>query len=381
MALVSTPLVVRIFINTAQNGWSERWPIWVTDWNQGVIVAGILAQARRLVLCSNASIVWASLATITPPYIEQAVLSVPLMPLPQWGPNAGDMQGVLFDFFNEAGNCTDRLLRAVDTTEYGPGYWIRQYLPLPVNPPPLPVDLTMASKDLLWQNMLATFARYISTCTPVGSDDEGPDQFDVVSMPLIGYNNIRSRRVGAPYRRASWESMARSTAPAFSPCGVAVTVLRRCYQEPCRFYADEPPVGIRYYWAPPGAAVLTIPTIFYGWARAKENVYHGGPGETAQFKKAFETDGYSFSSAPGVAITGTPADFLGQGVVTWSPYRPTPLPLRPACDTPPPVIAAAGGGPAWGGAGGNPVDVTGFLLQEDGSLLLQEDGSNIIVLP
>jgi hypothetical protein len=128
---------------------------------------------------------------------------------------------------------------------------------------------------------------------------------------------------------------------------------------------------------------MQIPTIFYGWARAKENKVHTGPGETAQYKKAFETNGSAFSNAPGVAYTGTPADFLGQGVVTWSPYTPTPVPLRPACDNPPPVVLAGIGGPAWGGPG-QPAPapeppLLPYLVANDGStFLLENDDSTYL---
>ena len=349
MVTVDNPLVVRLFINTAMNGWSERWPIIAQDWPTGLAVAAVLAAARSRVLCSNASLVWASLATIVPPYVEQAILPAPLLPLPQWGPNAGDMEGILFNFSSQAGYYQPRLLRAVDTTEYQAGKWIRRYLPLPSIVTPLPADLSTATKDQLWQNTLGTFCQYVGLDRPQDEGQYGPTSFLLGGYDTVSYNQIRSRRVGALYRRASWESMARSTAPAFSPCGTAVTVLRRCYQEPCRFYVNQQTTGIRYYWTPPGAGVLPIPTVFYGWSRAKENLYHGGPGETAQYKRAFETDGNAFSTASGTSYTGTPQDFLGNGIVSWYPYIPTPPSLRPVCDEPPAQVSAGPGGLAWGG--------------------------------
>ena len=351
MAFVSNPLIVRIFINSTHNGWSERWPILAPSWSQGLTIAAQLAAARRNVMSSNATIEWVSLATITPPYIEQGILQDPLMPLPQWGPASFDMQGVLFYFCAESGRFSNHLFRAVEGSGIAAKSWAYRYLTIPLAPPALPADLSTAPKELLWQNTLSTFRQYVCRCENYPPIFGNAPNFLVEPYESVSYNIVSTRNVGRIARRMSWEAQARSQCPAFSPCGCVVGVNRFGYQIPCRFYAGYPATGIRYYFAPPGATILPFPTTFYCWDRAKENTDHSGPGETRTIRRTDHTDGFAFSSAPGVMWTGNAADFVGQGMVLWTPYTPTPSFLRPACDALPPVVAAGVGGPAWGGPG------------------------------
>lgn len=354
MAYVSNPLILRIFINQGESGWSERWPLLTQFWQQALVDAAMLVEARRHVISSNSSIEWASVATIVPSYKEQAVVPTALLPLPQWGPSSFPMQGITFGFYTTEGYNSHHLFRAVDENEISAKRWIRNHLYFPAVPPALPANLALASKDELWQNTLCNFRNLTAHCVPRPARDGGEPPFFFDVWEQCWYVRVSSRMVGAKYQRASWESQARSWAPPFSPCGEAVTVLRRCYQEPCRFYAGQAVTGIRYYWSKPGATMFPLPTVFYGWARAKENTYHGGPGETAQYRRVFETDGFSFSNAPGTSYTGRPRDFLGMGSVFWEPYLPVPSDIQVPCDVTPAVILAGNGGIAWGGWGAQP---------------------------
>lgn len=337
MGIVANPLVVRIFINSTltprHNGWAERWPIWETDWHRGLAVAQAMVQARSRILSSNAVIEWACLGSVTPPYWEQTVVTDPLTPLPQWGPAALDVQGILFNWFNEGGEYTVHLLRAVEAAQIAAKRWIYADVPLPPAPPPLPANLATAPKLLLWQNTLATFRQYISTQQPMSDGHHGPGTgYWVDTFDQVCYRKVGSRYWGRPWRRMSWEAFPYTTAPQFSPCGCVVTVNRESYIIPCRFGENWSLRRIHYYVAKPGATVMTFRTPFCCWNRSKEYTYFGGVGEARKFKKADWTSGAEYGNAPGVIWTGPRRYFEG-----WAPEPPIPTPadMQPTCDVPP----------------------------------------------
>jgi len=361
MAVVANPLVVRIFINSTltshENGWAERWPIWETDWSLALPIALQMVQARQNVLSSNSYIQWACLGTVAPPYYEQTVVTDPLYPLPQWGPAAFDMQGVLFSLNSTSGENAPRLFRAVEGTSINAKTWVYADMPIPFQPPALPADLTTAPKDLLWQNTLATFRQYASTQQPMIDGHHGDgDGYWVESYQQIVYRYVGSRRVGSPWRRMSWQAYPYQNAPQFSPCGCVVTVNRRAYAIPCRFGEGWTLRGIYYYDAPVGATVMTFQTPFCCWDRSKEYDDFSGVGEARKYKSTDWRNGVSGGTAPGVMWTG-PSYYFG-GFAPEPPI-PTPTFMLPTCDAPIP--------PSWlarGARGDPPADLAAEVIRK-----------------
>lgn len=336
MAVVANPLVVRIFINSTltgrENGWAERWPIWETDWDAALSIALLMVQARQRILSSNAYIQWGCLGTVVPPYYEQTVVTDPLFPLPQWGPAAFDMQGVLFDLNTEAGENAPRLIRAVEGSEIYAKQWTYGDMTIPFVPPLLPADPTAASKELLWQNSLATLRKYTSTQQPMEDGHHGPgDGYWVGQFAQMVYRQVSSRRWGRPWKRVSWEATPYADAPQFSPCGTVVTVNRTCYTIPCRLGPGWSLRNIRYYFAKLGAEVMTFKTPFCCWNRSLEYDTFTGVGEARKFRRADWTNGSEIGDAPGTIWTG-PASYFGG----YAPEPPIPTPswMLPGCDVP-----------------------------------------------
>lgn len=360
MAVVQNPLIVRLFINTAKNGWSERWPIWETDWNRGLIVAAALAQARSRILSANAYLQWAVLASITPPYIEQPVITDPLMPLPQWSNDSFDMEGLWVVFWNSSGESQGHLFRAISQEQILEKQWTMPDKYLPPIPPPLPANLATASKQLLFQNTFATFRQYVSTCQPMSLGHHGAgtgywvDPYDQVMC-----ERASSRRVDRPYRRISWEASNYNHAPWFSPCGMVVSVSHISYSIPCRFGVGWRLRNIHYYFAKPGAAVMTNATPFYPWNRAKENTDFSGVGQAVHYRQRFWTNGLEYGNAPGLQYTGNIRDFEGFAPVPFWGTGSTPPEFRPVCDFPRFDRPIGPGGIAWGGPGATPEEGPG----------------------
>ena len=354
MAVVANPLVVRIFINSTLtsrgSGWAERWPIWETEWDKALGYALQMVQARQRVLSSNAYIQWACLGSVTTPYYEQTVVTDQLYPLPQWGPAAFDMQGVLFELNNEAGENAPRLFRAIDATEIAAGRWKYADMLIPPEPPALPVNLATAPKHLLWQNTLATFRKYAATDQPMSDGHHGPGfGYWVDHWDQIVYRQVSARRWGRPWKRMSWEAAPFANAPQFSPCGCVVTVNRISYAIPCRFGPGWSLRWIHYYEAKEDATVMTFKTPFCAWNRSLEYTVFSGVGEAKKFQRRNWTNGREWGNAPGVMWTGPQSYFEGNAP---QPPIPTPGFMRPACDAPvvPPGLIPLGG--AGGGGVG-----------------------------
>jgi hypothetical protein len=360
MAVVANPLCVRFFINSTLteqgSGWSERWPLLETNWNIALGVATQLMLARQNVLSSNAYIQWACLATVVPPYYEQPVINEPLYPLPQWGPAAFDMQGVLFDLNTTSGENAQRLFRAVEAAEINHKQWVYWNMAIPWAPPALPVDLTTAPKDLLWQNTLATFRQYVATQQPMedGHHGEGAGYW-VEAFQQIVYREVRSRRWHKKWTRMSWEASNWYYSPGFSPCGCATGVNSFSYAIPCRFGVGWRLRDIHYYPSPPDATVLPFATPFCCWDRSKEWNVFTGVGEARKERATDWTTGVEYGNAPGVMWDGTEEEFGGLAPVPYWGNGVTPLIARPACDTPVISRPVGPGGLCLGGPGQNPL--------------------------
>jgi hypothetical protein len=353
MTIVQDPLIVRLFLNTANNGWSERWPIIETDWTRGLAVAQALAQARSRIMCSTCTLIWASLATITPPYIEQYCAG-PLAPLPIWGPTVTDMEGLWWRFDTDSGFGSTRIMRGIEMSEVYNLRWTLAPLDIPQAVPELPVPVTTATRQQLYANTLATFANYCGYLSPVDKlNPEGGAGYYLTPYQRVYFSYVGSYRVGRPNLPLSWEPAGYNFRPNFSPCGMIVTVGRVSYQIPCNFGQGGQTSSIHYYRAKRGAAIFTLPTIFYGWDRAKENIFFGGPGETRPIQKNDYTEGYSYGNAPGLMFSGYPGQFLGYGPPNYDGTLPMVVPSLPTCDVPrpPPPIGVGYGGLCLGGNG------------------------------
>ena len=356
MAIVQNPLGVRLFINRGSRGWSERWPILEQDWDAGLDVAITLANARANLLSSDAQLEWACLFSMTYPYYEQAVIEEPLEPLPQWGPAIDWTQGLLWYFQTPDGNWSNHIFKAVDYTEIRNKEWVRTQQTIPFNPPALPTDLSLAPKQLLFENTLATFRKNVAFCRPMSLGRNGPGSgYWMTPYVFTAFNGVSSRRSDGRWRRMSWEGGNRNHCPDFSPCGMPTTVLRFSYQMPCCFGPGRSVTSIHYYDAQFGATVFPLKHIFWGRARALEIADWGLIGETRKEKSTDWCNGPAYGNAPGVDYTGTPSQFLGASSQSWPTGRPTPWGLRPACDEVVTQRFFPIGGLGMGGEGCEPV--------------------------
>jgi hypothetical protein len=336
MPIINTPLYCRLFVNCGKHGWSESWPLNTWDFSEGVIWCQRLAQARANILCSGASIEWAVCAQDYPPYAEQAVITAPLLPLPQWGLPGYELTGVQY-FFNTAnGQYANHLFRAIDQRFIKNLDTVGIPRMLPSGIVPLPADPTTATTTQLFLNCFTTFRDLTARMELFADLGGGIKQWNVIPWELAHQNGITTMKASHPWRRVSWEAWRWTETPGFSPCGEAATVLHTCYVAPCRFYVNGHPHPIHYYWAAPDAVVFPLPHIFWGRARAKQVHNKTGPGEITGWRRESYNKGQQRGGALGDHFTGTPADFLGQSFLPWSPEVPTPPAERPLCDFPGP---------------------------------------------
>jgi hypothetical protein len=348
MPIVSTPLVCRLTINRGLNGWSERWPLSTWDFGLGLNHAQRLARARANILAANAVIEWAVVAQNFSPWAEQAAITDTLGSLPQWDVDTTDGTGLLWRFETDTGKWANHLFRAIDRAEISGHAWFRAPFYLPAAIPDLPADLTMATKEELLANCFTTFRELTAFHNFLGDTGGGVPQWSIEPWALADYRAVSSRDVGRAYKRVSWEAQFWSSAPAFTPCGEIVGVLRSCYLADCNFYSGAPSNRISYYWARGDAVVFPLPHIFWGRARGKEIANITGPGEVTGPLHRYWTNGEEIGGALGDHFTGTPADFLGSTPIPWIPATPTPSALRPACDMPLGLLAMYWGGDYWG---------------------------------
>jgi hypothetical protein len=334
MGYTTNPLIVRIFINRNENGWSERIPIIETDWNLALPIALQLVQARSRILSAGAVIEYATLAMAESPWWEQALITDPLLPLPQWNFDNADSIGLFWHFEADGGQSQGRLFRAIENGQIQNNQWVGGPKFLPPGIPPLPADLTTATKSQLFSNCFATFREIEAISRKVGEPVAGVQNYRISPVVEAHFDRVRSRNVGGPYKRQSWECVPYAYAPPFSPCGEVTGVGRRAFTAQCRFYPGGPVRWIRYYWAKCGSLVFQGPQIFWGRFRAQEIYNTYGPGELTGNARRVWSPGYEFGNADGMHLSGPAAGFLGQYTPDFPPSLPTPVDQLPVCDLP-----------------------------------------------
>lgn len=109
-------------------------------------------------------------------------------------------------------------------------------------------------------------------------------------------------------------------------------VARSCYTAPARFYVDGPVGKIRYFFAPPGAAVYTAPQVFHPLSQILQFKPTDGVGELCPSKRPW-SNGATPMLAGGDAVHGTADDFAGLTVFS----QPITLDQVPACRLPPAI--------------------------------------------
>ena len=345
MSVQSTDYALLLFFNHGQNGWSETW------WVNNPADAADVGYARCLLMTPDVGLTWACLVPGFWPYWSLVIPFAPAYPLDQWGHLETDMDVLFWRFYDDLGNHSRHWIRPFAREDVKDGLWAFRDMQLPPGIPPLPLDLSTATKLQLLQNCFCTLRDKTHFSRRLPNLPDGTPQFFVSQWKTLEFDSITQRRVGRHYQPVSWEAVPRVNAPAFSPCGSVVGVARSCLEMPCRFYVGAAPQGIHFYWAKPGAVALPIKNIF--WPSYENREITNGPRTgiiTPPHRSQWE-EGFEIGDAPGTGYTGTQNDFLGLSSALWTPETPTPSWLLPVCDLP----------------------VEAFLLQEDGGLLLQED--------
>jgi hypothetical protein len=101
--------------------------------------------------------------------------------------------------------------------------------------------------------------------------------------------------------------------------------IRSAYKRSCRFTTDGPVGVIRWYFSPPGALFLPIPSVFMSlnWTLVSERpLATDVPGENLSAGTRYDK-GTPPSGATGQQYCGTPSDFLGQAASLPPPGLPT----------------------------------------------------------
>lgn len=334
MRFTTKPLIVRLFLNMGDWGYSERIPIWENTWEFALPVARQLAEAQARIMCKGAVLEWATLAMAEYPWWEQAVLTNPLQALPQWGPVGHLTEGLWWDFSDELGGCQGRLFRAIEGTDIVNKEWLSAPMELPAGIPPLPADLTTATKRQLYENCFCTYRDLGALSRRVGKRVNGVQTYSLNRFEHAQYVRVSGRRIGSAYRRQSWEAFPFVDAPPFSPCGEVTGVGRRSFVVQCRFYPDGPVQWVHYYWAKPTATVFPLPHIFWGRFRDEDLYNTYGVGELTGNARRWWVPGNEYGNAPGDHFSGPELGFRGEYTPSWSPIFPTPPALLPVCDVP-----------------------------------------------
>lgn len=125
-----------------------------------------------------------------------------------------------------------------------------------------------------------------------------------------------------------------NAAPTFVPCGKIVGVVRSAYKAVVRWFPGGPKGLIRYYFVPKENGFFTGLNRFWPWSQELDIVNETAAGEVTSHGRTWDR-----GEPPIPALVhepeGTPAEFEGNGTITWSPPSPTPAHLLPGCIRPP----------------------------------------------
>lgn len=355
--LTTSPLYCALFLNYHSRGWGEYYALRQNDERLALDHCRLIMEARSWVMARDVEVEWACLRNSFPIHWEQAVIGDKLTALPQWGPPQDPYTRLYIRADDGFGAHGRFFFHGIDDDEITKDGWVSDPFPLPPTlpaPPPVPA---LATKVELWRYLLCLLREYCAKFKDMGTNNLGEKQWLVRPWKKLEFRHVSSKELPPRYRRCSWEPIDVLVQPHFSPCGEAVTVLRMGYQAPCRFYAGGPVQGIRYYYAPPAAKVLDIPTIFWGWAREKVLTNGAAAGEITAQAGRIVTYGYSFSAAPGDHYEGTDENYLGLSTIPWAPPTPTPSIYQVGCNVAVPAP---------------------IKFRDSGSLVVQIDGRDII---
>jgi hypothetical protein len=352
MPLITNPIVCRIFINCGRFGHGERVTLNALDLESAVPVGKTLLAARSRILAADAYIQWATVAEFESPFREIAIMDDIIVPLPQWGETQAVESALLWNFDDGAGETKGRHFLAIDGSEWSSRKWKRAPFYLPAGIPPLPTDLTTATKDQLWANTLCTYRDNIALILRWGPPEFGVQTYKVTPAVYAEFVQRSYYPCGDLWKRQSWEAVPYTMCPPFSPCGMVTGVGRRSFLVRCRFYPGGPVQWIHYYYAKPGASAFPLPNIFWGRFRDEHCYNTDGPGELTGNLRRLWDKGAEYGDAPGDSCTGPAAGFVGQYVPAWTVPGLTPPELRPICDIPVvPPGQIADGGVGGGGLG------------------------------
>ncbi len=214
------------------------------------------------------------------------------------------------------------------------GQWIHGGFTLPAGPAVVPLDPRAASKAELFRYYFMTLRDRTVHASYVGRDAAGNTSW--FHRPWSSFYSLACGKqdIGRRFVPCSWEPIDYSFAPDFSPCGCIVGYVRSTYEAPCKFHAGGIDKGIRYYVAADVAALMPFPTIFHPSTQIQPYSRGAAPGERTPYREEWWNLGYSAGNAPGVAPTGTPAQFLGLTSASYNETLPTPVNLVPGCDMP-----------------------------------------------
>lgn len=334
-----------LFINWRNSGWSERYWLPTSDWIGTRALADKLARWRIAGCAQGCKIIWGRIG-----FSDDWRLSWPITALGITSRPYAGMGGQLIN------TVWTRINWRFETAD---GRWvIRQWGGVPDDLvraakivgqlEPLPTDDEMA--DLAdhatpWRVAYTSMVRFFFENTVfAGHGRDWPDNlYDVEPWNRILVRGVGNRNTGRDFLRVSWETArtrpANQTgvdpptdaAPAFTPCGAAVGVVRAAYSRVCQWYVNGPLGRIRYYFVPETNKVLPYKTVFWPYSQVLDlqNLTQTGERPAAGYRW---DRGVPTHWLDGSHPHGTEQDFMGTSAVPWTPAVPTPLFELPQCD-------------------------------------------------
>lgn len=309
-----------------------------SDWNQARADALEIAELHSWILGANAWIEWVDVRTPKYPHVIWPCLQDPIDALRKsngdyyWdAPNDGGVTLNLTWKPNQYKGYRRQLYYVADS-EITNNRWLRHAMDFPKSTPAKPKWPHLANKTDLFRYAVCRIRDLVYL-----AKDDGAGAWEIYDWLQVRHVGIGRHHIMPRWWRVSWEAADRNYAPHFSPCGCAVAVRRRCYQQRVQWYANGQIQTINWYFAKPGAKILPFRHSFgpiYGVQQVKNTAdvgeYSGTPTEDW-------TPGLSFGDAPGISPTGGPNAFLGKVSVPYNDLQPTDPAFIPGCDLPVPL--------------------------------------------
>lgn len=338
LTLVQNPFVGVLYGNHAGNGESEIYRLAATTIGAAETDFLEVATARSYLLGAGCEIRGAVVRQVMRPPQQKPILPARLFSLQlvgggdYWQPPNDDFSGPVLWGETANGRKSKRLLHFLADDELTAGHWIREGFTMPAGPATPPADPRNASKADLVLFYLQTLRDRTVHGRKVFQDTSGNTTWELTRWKDFYCRQTSVERIGRRWVPVSWEAGDYTFGPKFSPCGTVVGYERSSYDAPCRFYTNGAENQIRYYVAADAAALLPFPTIFHPSTQVQPYSRGAAPGEQTPFRPTWWATGESNGSAPGIAPTGTPAEFLGLTACMYNQSFPTPPSLLPECD-------------------------------------------------